>query len=104
MCLSAMTARAGDCGEVTKKTYSDENCNNLVKTETLPASDSARCNEETDGDSGSHKLSCNGGFMQMLQYKQAGCTGKYLSMAKSPNNRCVKDDDTKTHVMLTFSS
>ena len=64
VCLAAMTARADTCGEITKKSYSDENCKNLVKTEVLPASDSEKCNDDTEEpDKKSHKLVCHGGVM-----------------------------------------
>ena len=102
VCLAATTTSADACGDITKNSYSDENCKNLVKTEVLPASDSVKCNDGDEPNT-SHKLVCNGGNMSMLSYKKANCEGDYLSMARSPNMRCVKDEDTNTHVILSFS-
>merc|ERR1711935_1182226 len=96
-----MVVRAGECGDVTKKTYSDENCKNFVKEEVLPAKDSKECNEAEEAGH-THKLEC-GANMVMMEYKQANCTGDGISQASSPQNRCVKDEDSGTHVILSWT-
>lgn len=44
MAIAVGVLLAANCGDVTKKTYSDENCKKLEKTEELPAKDSKLCN------------------------------------------------------------
>ena len=83
---------AGNCGNVTKKSYSDNNCKDLVKTETLPGKDSKMC-QEIDSGALSYKISCEGD-MVLYEYPAANCTGEPKNVAETPEFKCVKDLDT----------
>ena len=101
MAIAVGVLLAANCGDVTKKTYSDENCKKLEKTEELPAKDSKLCNNQT-ASSLSYKITCESS-MTLQEYTEPNCKGEMLEVALSPPNRCVKDLDTGKHIILSWT-
>ena len=74
LCIAAGVTNAGECGNVTKKTYGDNNCKTLIKEETLPGKDSRMC-QNPDNSEKSYKISCDS-VMYMYEYPGRNCTGE----------------------------
>ena len=102
MCVATGVLYAAECGTVTKKTYKDDNCKELMKEEELPAKDSRLCQDPDNSPKNSYMIHCETNMI-LFEYDKPNCTGEFREVAQSPPNRCVKDLDTDLHVVLSWT-
>ena len=71
LCLAGGELNAQECGTITKKTYKDDNCKELIKEEELPAKDSKMC-QDPDNSKHSYMIHCETNMI-MIEYEKANC-------------------------------